>query len=567
MPPGPPAIPPHDLLGPPMTIAIVNHSLTIRIEGFHVRTFDEAYWIPEDSAPLICPANPAANSQATQVGRISDGVAAFKFGHAKVFVLCYKFRRLGYYQLFPRIQALVVQYHEVSPRASAFGCATTITVEGLGFGALRDYSQLLPPVTCDFEGLGRSPSSIWSDNMLKCIMPPPVNDTYALRIQVGHLTNDTLPTIATIDVFNASDSAVFSVSPRASSYNTGPNVELTGRFEDYGDARCSFGTLLGPATVLNTTHATCQKPVSPSGARDLVGTFPVAFSPNGQCFSPNSRSFQIYNSQVDSVLPSGLPVSSGSVITILGSGFLVPALPEAACKWTLPEIGSILVPFVVESGNRATCSQPTSYRRRLQNAAASQFSLDILQNGADPTETTYGALSFRAYDASLVTISRIDPPGGPSGAIATQVAVVGENFMDFGEGQLVCSVEDSSAGKILVPATLVDSTRLLCTMPLQLSPLNVNIRVSLNKGMEGSLTTSLPFAYYEQPRISTITPEGANFSSQVTIIGTGFIGLSADATTRSAFLLCRFGALVVSAVSHDASLVVCPAFWGQRTTE
>ena len=99
------------------------------------------------------------------------------------------------------------------------------------------------------------------------------------------------------------------------------------------------------------------------------------------------------------MLPRGLAVEvPGADVTIVGSGFLQPPLPSAACSWTLSDAGvtisMVKVPLVVHSSSLATCAPPDSAagdggasegRRRLNGAGMAQYRVAVLQNGEDPT--------------------------------------------------------------------------------------------------------------------------------------------------------------------------------------
>ena len=97
-------------------------------------------------------------------------------------------------------------------------------------------------------------------------------------------------------------------------------------------------------------------------------------------------------------MPSGLALGVGAQVTIVGSGFLQPPLPSAACRWTLSDAGvtisTVKVSLIVHSSSRATCAPPDSVaddgtsserRRRLNGAGMTHYSVAVLQNGEDPT--------------------------------------------------------------------------------------------------------------------------------------------------------------------------------------
>ena len=262
--------------------------------------------MPAERTPLLCHEEiydpTAALASQTNRGKLSERQeAAFRFPEPGVYVLCYKFRKLGYFQLFPRMLALVVSFESASPRAAALGCATTIAIQGRGFSSFTAYSRLLPEPTCGFGAHGSSALSVLSDTQLECTTLPPLgaraNQSHALHVSMGNATAS-MPPAAHVLVFNASHSAIETVTPTAASTHSTRSIEVTGAFEDYGTPTCRFDTLVAPAVVHNATHATCGKPAPPTGDGPVSGVFSLAFAPNGQCYSPRGSLFTIHNSQV-----------------------------------------------------------------------------------------------------------------------------------------------------------------------------------------------------------------------------------------------------------------------------
>ena len=213
--------------------------------------------MPAERTPLICHEeiyDPTANlASQTNRGKLGERHEAdFRFPEPGVYVLCYKFRKLGYFQLFPRMIALVVSFDSASPRAAALGCATNITLQGRGFSFFTTYSRLLPAPTCDFGVLGSSALSVLSDTQLQCTTLPPseakANQSYALHLTMGDATAS-MPPAAHVLVFNASQSVIETVTPTAASTHSTRAIEVTGAFEDYGAPTCRFDTLVAPAVV------------------------------------------------------------------------------------------------------------------------------------------------------------------------------------------------------------------------------------------------------------------------------------------------------------------------------
>eukprot|EP00966_Prymnesium_polylepis_P215378 4988078-Prymnesium_polylepis.1 len=81
-------------------------------------------------------------------------------------------------------------------------------------------------------------------------------------------------------------------------------------------------------------------PRLPDSARSLVGSTPLEYAPNGQCFPTPSEqqstpgivgAFFTYNAVLESVSITGGP-STASIVTLAsGSGFVFPSLPGGRC--------------------------------------------------------------------------------------------------------------------------------------------------------------------------------------------------------------------------------------------
>ena len=90
---------------------------------------------------------------------------------------------------------------------------------------------------------------------------------------------------------------------------------------DYGAPACRIGDWVGRVgTVIDSSRATCFKPRFPDSTRANVGSYAVAFSPNGQCFDHSAGvgrgAFVTYNSQVNSISVSGAPSTSAVVLQV-----------------------------------------------------------------------------------------------------------------------------------------------------------------------------------------------------------------------------------------------------------
>ena len=136
-------------------MAFVGRTIELVFEGANAQPGDRAKWVwndPSSSDPCnsIHDATSQSEVTASADGRVSAGFSfvmadseSFKTGLVH---LCYKF---SYAQQevpdrveatpfihFPSIKLAVIHVQHVSPRATAISCASTITIDGSGFGAL-----------------------------------------------------------------------------------------------------------------------------------------------------------------------------------------------------------------------------------------------------------------------------------------------------------------------------------------------------------------------------------------------------------------------------------------------
>eukprot|EP01119_Soliformovum_irregulare_P003807 TRINITY_DN14869_c0_g1_i1.p1 TRINITY_DN14869_c0_g1~~TRINITY_DN14869_c0_g1_i1.p1 ORF type:complete len:724 (-),score=103.23 TRINITY_DN14869_c0_g1_i1:43-2214(-) len=143
------------------------------------------------------------------------------------------------------------------------------------------------------------------------------------------------------------------------------------------------------------------------------------------------------------------------------------------------------------------------------------------------------------YDYASVVITNLFPNLGPSTG-GTSVTVYGYNFY----AGLSCIY----GGGLTQPASNITQARLVCTTPPGSGCTSIGL------GGHHALTAgpTLPFLYYEDPVIDSISPSSISQGSAgiVTIQGRNFID--------SAYLYCRFGDVVASGTFINSSRIECP---------
>lgn len=545
-------------------------------------------------------------------GRVSASFA-FPPSSTGLLALCYKFAYLQQdvpvgerrkvaptpYLLFPHIQLSVIRYDEVLPSGTAVGCMSQLVIRGAGFHSI--YAAFRHPDTptgaklvCRFgtvAPLVSSTATVLDDLSISCESPTPqVTGFLPLRVDLdvaGGAWSATASHATTFPEFTAYAAGEYSVSnvvsridtlvPAGAAYNLQPAVFLTGHFlRSYGTPRCRFGNwsdqLVANATY-NTTHVTCRKPRLPDSFRNSIGhggsSLLVAFSPNGQCFGPPSVAapFVVFNSQVNALGRNGAPAQTSLSLDVTGEGLIHPALTGASCRFAAKDDEESVPPFFSDlvslSSTHVRCvATPTGI--------ATAWKVSVLQNGMDAEPSLYdGGLTFTTYDLGRVHVSALLPPGGPVSGAPTSVTVLGRSFATYGTEQTVCCVGGVGNGT-LVPASVLDPQRILCTLPTFSAAGSVAVAVSLSGGDAGTCSAaSVPFMAYVPPYVAAISPKDGNAQggTLVTITGMGFNALSHDAAVRARYLRCAIASNAgpstsIGCLSHNDTQVICRTSYG-----
>jgi hypothetical protein len=435
-----------------------------------------------------------------------------------------------------------------------------------------------------------------------------------------------------VTVFDPDIIEIHKWSPGGARFNRGTNITIEGsNFVDHGNASCAFGPSLTPpyrtyksewAYVRKNPYfeMTCDFPTIPDEERDQLGELNFEFMPNGQCPSSTANvSFWTWNALLDKVTPIAAPFTTAVTLNVAGEGFpfgFHPDLSKAECRFSSSDGGrTVSTPLATLSETKLACPTPSTPTDAVAPPAGmpslsaglenERWSLDLLFNGQQSEPFLFGTPLFTFYDLSRVKVFAAQPVGGPVGGDVPSIAVTvhGKGFENFGD-MLSCVVgaartaesmptsqlwdrygtylDGSYASKgEVVPARLLDSTRVLCEMPscadhgCTANRLGATtVTVSLNNGTNGTLSYyEEPFRYYLTPTIYDLYPNTGNATggNLVTIVGVGFLGFSPNASdpdvTAEALshLRVRFGANVqryLPLVSYSDSEIVCVTPWG-----
>ena len=588
LPPLPPVMPPSSVHSPIVTVLRAGTVASVSLSGAGMQSGDLAKWVRANATD--CSSNfDAIQASPTRVAAADAGAKVIfsvvvPYTAIGLLALCYKFNYQGRaastsYVLFPAIRAAVVSFERVSPRATAVGCISNLTIDGAGFDAIAalvdglslqsnlSLPQLGPTAAhlmCGFGALGSMPAAVLSDTRIVCrTIAPTAVGTLPLRIDISGYTAALSAAFPSFHAYNASLHQLRRISPAGGVYHLAREVGLHGDgFADFGSPRCRFDLNSegddNIAAFVNASFVTCRKPSFPDSFRHSSGPTVVTFSANGQCYPVSSTraGFYLYNSQIRHLRIKGAPAHSTHILDIIGEGFVVPALQGSVCRfshvgqWLAQDTFQSVVstPLTSISATHVQCPSPAAG----QNAV---WRVQVLQNGADPVPSTLGVqLTFQEYTLKALKLHALVPPGAPAG-LATTVTIHGDGFALYGDGQLVCRLWAASDGLprprdvgILGAAMLLDSTRVICSLPSSASLAGARsetyLSISLNNGTAVSLVDRwLPFRHYLPPRISSVTPAVGNDDGGTLVVlhGSGFAALSQDHALRVAYLRVRLG--------------------------
>jgi hypothetical protein len=346
------------IYSPSLTVvrAGVNKAVELVFEGINVQPGDRAKWVRAGSpscasvfdatAFTTTLATPAASAAATAFSAASSAeanvTARFIFPSSAVgtLVLCYRFQYAQQpahaqgtframptaYLQFPNIRVYAVRYDGVVPSGTGIGCSSALVITGAGFLAMASLldgtgSASAPPhaasgagsattPSCGFGAVGTVSANVINDTHLTCTTPAPTAvGGMPMRVDFGGFTSSLPGAFPAFAAFDASVNVISYLWPAGGAYNLQPIVHMRGSFGSaYSTPLCRFGNWTSPPVVNvtavnhnhNATQLTCRKPRFPDAARNDVGSYPVSFSPNGQCWpSSTNAMFITYNSQVD----------------------------------------------------------------------------------------------------------------------------------------------------------------------------------------------------------------------------------------------------------------------------
>jgi hypothetical protein len=419
-------------------------------------------------------------------------------------------------------------------------------------------------------GAGALPGAVvpatWiSAGELECVAPP----RSAAGLVVLRVTNNgqQFSSFSTSFAYSA-HASVAGLSPRTGPAAGGTSLTLTGSFGDEGSevpaASCRFrdasasgaaaagGAVLLEAAALSTTASAVVCTAPPHAA----GAVLVDASTNNVDWSEASGYTYMPDAWVSSVKPAAGPETGGTVVSLLGWGFLNTGSLRCRFGTAAPVPATWVAGGVVQCAAPPVTGQPGVVRVEVSNNA-----LDFTGSGAE----------FRYHDAAAVTHTL---PAAGSELGGTVVTVFGDGFVPSVDFRCRFGI------RVVVPRS-VTPTQAICVAPAAVAArtadgggsggehaaaASVLVAVA-NNGVDfvggeageglaaaaGNSSDGVRFAYLAAAEVRTLGPKAGPVSggTAVTVTGSNFVR---DATS------CRFGpyaGAVVAASFVSSGVVVC----------
>lgn len=260
------------MLTPEHSVGAVGVAARVTFAGVGLRAGDAAKWLPAGSTG--CDAAGATADASIN----ADGSATFVLAAAGLHYLCFRFSDVAHppWLAFRSIEFSAVSIESISPRGTAIGCQSVVSVRGQGLGAPAGAT-----IECIWGALGGAkgialPAVLWGDSVISCSSPSP-DRVGSAELQLrfaSSLSGDIWGDIDVIGDFVAFDpdsielttgsgSEVGMVLPAGAPYNIALDVAVSGHgLIDVGGAACSFGGHVGGPALASSDgrSAVCNKP-------------------------------------------------------------------------------------------------------------------------------------------------------------------------------------------------------------------------------------------------------------------------------------------------------------------
>ena len=329
------------------------------------------------------------------------------------------------------------------------------------------------------------------------------------------------------------------LQPTCGPFNGGTVLTVTGgSFSSFSPLYCLFnGTVLTAATFVSSNSVNCTSPASTASSPASV-TVQVVYGASSVA-GPSAVFTYLQPIQVSGVAPAVVSELGGQLLTLTSNNSAFVSLPSLACLFSQPSSGlhqSLPASFL--SSGAVQCVSPAAV------SSLGWLRVRVTNNGVDWSNAV-----TVTYRETMALLSLSPSVGGVDGGSA--VSVLGSNFLTWPVSDVWCMF-----GSLAVPATVVNSSALVCHTPAQS---NGSVSVSLADGNANALTTLpvLSFTYSTRPAVLSLAPS-IGPSTGGTIIS---LTIANASTALSSSLSCVFTSsstsVTVAASQLNSTTVSC----------
>ena len=317
---------------------------------------------------------------------------------------------------------------------------------------------------------------------------------------------------------------VYDVTPNKGIFTGGTAVTVTGRnFVDSSNLVCRFGSINVQASYINSSRISCVTP------KQDPGVVRFAVSNNGDDLSAAVLKFTFIEScEINQIIPSRGPITGGTRLKLLGSGFEVN---NTYCR--IAFMPPVIINAEVASDTTSFCVSP-----------------EASKPGEYDVEVSIGGVAFSASKVKFQyvmgpVVSNIFPQRFASSG-GTTLKIVGSNFVESSSTMCRFRSEQTSRS-YLVSANYRDSRYVECKTPVMVFGAYT---LALTTNGYDFVTSPVTVDVYVDPNIVAILPQygPASGGTQINVYGKGFSSRSPT---------CRFGGVVVSAIYVSEKHVIC----------
>lgn len=254
----------------------------------------------------------------------------------------------------------------------------------------------------------------------------------------------------------------------------------------------------------------------------------VSADGNGVDDDIDAGTFFVYPQvSIEKIDPVGGPVQGGTNITVVGGPF--QSSFDLTCKF-----GDSVTSAIYHNSSKISCLSP----RPMSTVRIGPTNFSVSANGVDFSEPH----SFTYY------ISPIIRELGPSQGVADESTVViirGANFNALSPSSVLCEF-----GTLMSEGAVLSVDKLRCEAPA-LPEGKVQVRISLNSGVDWSSPFKDGFAYKEPGSIFSLSPSSGPWTggTEVRVLGDHFV--------QSDTLCCRVGDSVAQTIWISENEVYC----------